>query len=482
MRKFGYSSIGFLVLWGISGCATGPISVQPQVSLPSQWHESLPGEQNGGVDEMKNWWTVFHDPLLDSLIDRAITANHDLRLAASRVREVRAQRGVVASDGWPQVNVSGQVSRNRSSSATQSGSSSNPSSSYSSGDKEYNFFQAGFDAQWELDFFGRIRNEVKAADADLEAAVDSQRDVLVTLLAELTRNYVELRGYQRRLSIAEENISTQKETFELTQSKYQAGLISELNVVQSRAQLSDTQSQVPVLQGSIRQTIHHLGILIGKEPGALDRELAPAQTIPLLPPQIPVGLPSDLLKRRPDIRQAERQLAAATARIGVAQADLFPRFSLTGSLGRRNTDFDNLTLGSSQFWGIGPAVSWPIFDAGRIRANIEVKNALQEQALTTYEKVVLRSLEDTENALSSYAMEQIRNRSLHESVEANQRALSLSQELYIKGLADFLNVLESQRSLYASQDLLIQSDQALALDVISIYKALGGGWEKYLPA
>lgn len=478
MRRFSNSPLPglFLSLLLLSGCAAAPELKKPNLSTPAQWHEPTPGGAQGHSADLQIWWKTFHDPMLDSLVDRAITANHDLQIAAARVWEAKVQRGVIAADKYPQIDVSGQIARNRRS--TSGGSSSQ----YASGKAEQSLFQGGFDAQWELDFFGRIRKNIEAADTDIEAAVDNQRDVLISLLAEVAMNYVELRGYQRRLAIVEENIVTQRDTVELTQSQYKAGIINELNVVQARAQLTNTQSQIPVLQNAIQQTIHRLGVLLGQEPGALVGELSPEKAIPIAPPGIPVGLPSDLLRRRPDIRYAERQLAASEARIAVAQTDLFPRFSLTGSFGRSSNQIGDLTLGSSQFWGIGPAVSWPVFDAGRIRANIEIQNAKQEQAAIAYEKSVLLSLEETENALSSYAMEKARNQSLQESVDSNQQALSLAQELYQKGLADFLNVLDAQRSLYTAQDSLVQSNRALALDVISIYKALGGGWENYLPS
>lgn len=478
MRRFSIHPLPSLCISLIllAGCASAPEVKEPNRAVPAQWHEPTPGDAQSASADLRSWWKTFHDPMLDSLVDRAITANHDLRIAASRVREAKAQRGVIAADQYPQVDVSGQVARNRYSTAGGS------STQRSSGKTEQSLFQGGFDAQWELDLFGRIQKNIEAADADVAAAVENQRDVLISLLAEIATNYTELRGYQRRLAIAEENIATQKDSVELTQSRYQAGIISDLNVTQAKALLASTQSQIPVLQNSIQQTIHRLGVLLGQEPGALDAELAPEKAIPATPPGIPMGLPSDLLRRRPDIRYAEHQLIASEARIAVAQTDLFPRFSLTGSFGRSSNQIGDLTLGSSQFWGIGPAVSWPVFDAGRIRANIEVQNAKQEQAATAYEKAVLISLEETENALSSYSTEKVRQQSLQESAAATQQELALAQELYQKGLADFLNVLDAQRSLYAAQDSLVQSERALTLNAIAIYKALGGGWENYLPS
>lgn len=282
---------------------------------------------------------------------------------------------------------------------------------------------------------------------------------------------------QRRMAIAQDNIRSQQETLELTQARFDAGLTSQLDVVQAASRLATTQAQVPTLEASLKQGVHRLGVLLGLAPGALLSELSQAAPIPPVPPEVPVGLPADLLRRRPDVRRAERQVAAATARIGVAVADLFPKLSLTGTLGFQSNRLADLPLGSSRFWSIGPALSWPIFDAGRIRANIQVQNVREGQRLTQYEQVVLTSLEDVENALVAYSREQTRRSRLAEAVEANQRAVELANELYIRGLGDFLHVLESQRSLFASQSDLVQSEATVSSSVVALYKALGGGWQ-----
>jgi NodT family efflux transporter outer membrane factor (OMF) lipoprotein len=247
--------------------------------------------------------------------------------------------------------------------------------------------------------------------------------------------------------------------------------------VQAAAQLATTQAQVPTLETSLKQGIHRLGVLLGQDPGALLPELSREAPIPPTPPEVPVGLPADLLRRRPDVRRTERQLAAATARIGVAVADLFPKLSLTGSLGLQSDQLANLPLGSSRFWSLGPSLSWPVFDAGRIRANIQVQNTREAQRLAQYTQAVLTALEEVENALVAYSREQVRRHKLTEAVEANQRAVELANELYIRGLGDFLNVLEAQRSLFASQSGLVESEAMVSSNVVALYKALGGGWE-----
>jgi NodT family efflux transporter outer membrane factor (OMF) lipoprotein len=459
------------VLATLLGCAVGPDYRKPETAVPQQWaHVEDPGLSTGAA-EVTRWWQTLNDPTLDSLIDRAVSANHDLQIATARVREARALRGVAAADQFPTIDASGAYSRVRESENVP----------LAGAGQEFNLFLVGFDASWEVDLFGRVRRSVEAADAEAAAAEENRRDVLVTLLAEVARNYVEVRGFQGRLRIAHDNIRTQQQTLELAQARFAAGLSSELDVAQARANLATTRSQVPALESALAQTIHRLGVLLGQEPGALLHELARAGPIPPGPESVPVGLPSDLLRRRADVRRVERELGAATARIGVAVADLFPRVSLTGAIDLQASDVDSLFTPGSRFWSVGPRLIWPVFDAGRIRANIGVQTARQEAAFARYERVVLVSLEEVENALVAYLQEQIRRRSLAEAVDANRRAVDLSSELYLRGLTDFLDVLESQRSLYASEDQLVQSERAVAVSLIALYKALGGGWEEWLP-
>jgi multidrug efflux system outer membrane protein len=474
---------GVLLLVELMGCAVGPNYQMPDMRTPAMWSEA---PQNGVTTQplqRTRWWRTFNDPVLDALVERAVRANIDLRQAEARVREARALRGVAAADFWPTSNVSGSYARSRRSenaSAAQVGplnGSPTLGGGVPSGELEQGLFQSGFDARWEIDLFGGVRRSIEAADADLAASVEDLRGVLVTLLAEVARNYVEVRGFQRRVDIAQDNIRSQQDTLELTRARFDAGLTSELDVAQAASQLATTQAQVPTLETAVRQGIHRLSVLLGLAPGALLPELSQEAPVPPAPPGVPVGLPSDLLRRRPDVRRAERQVAAATARIGVAVADLFPRLALTGSLGLQSNLLADLPLGSSRFWSVGPTLTWPIFDAGRVRANIQVQGAREEQRLAQYEQAVLTALEEVENALVAYSRELVRRDKLAGAVEANQRAVELANELYTRGLGDFLNVLESQRSLFASQSDLVQSEAAVSANVVALYKALGGGWE-----
>jgi NodT family efflux transporter outer membrane factor (OMF) lipoprotein len=536
------------------GCAVGPDYRTPETKSPGHWSGMKPGATatqptsmpaNQRVElttqqaDLATWWKWLNDPVLNSLIERSVESNLDLRIATARVVQSRAQRDVTAAGFWPLVNVGGSYtysgsSLNAAPKTTSPGNSlrnllpsitalpgapggtptvtatpqrltagggqrvglavqpggvsmpggpTSPVVTLTPGTRtpqvlrQQNFFQAGFDASWELDIFGGIRRSIEAADNDLAASEESRRDVLVTLLSEVALNYVQLRGSQRRLAIAYENIAAQRDSVDLTQSRYKAGFTNQLDVAQAQAQLATTQSQVPLLESAIRQSIYQLSVLLGLPPGALVEELDKEAPIPATPPEIPMGLPSDLLRRRPDVRTAERQLAAQTARIGVATADLYPVFSLTGSFGPQTRNINHLLDEKSLAWAVGPSASWPIFDAGRIRANIRVQDALTEQALATYEKAVLTAFQDVETSLVAYVNEKVRHGTLSEAVDASQQATDLSNELYSRGLTAFLNVLVSQQALYASEDQFVQSETTTVTNLISLYKALGGGWE-----
>src|SRR5277367_6684084 len=455
----------------LAGCAVGPDYQPPKASVTAQqWTSPLTGGETNGPADLATWWKNFGDTNLDSLITVAVQSNLTLRVAEIHVREARAERDVVSGSFWPSVGVSGSYSRNR------YGLNNFPPLPPGT-PLDYNLYHAGFDATWELDVFGGTRRTIEAASAEMGAAEFGQRDVLVSLLAEVARNYIGARGYQQRLAITRQNIQVQQEILNLTSNRFENGLSSDLDVQQATALLTSTEAEVPTLKTGFDQSVHHLAVLLGQPPGALMEEMSAEKSIPLAPPTVPVGLPSDLLQRRPDVQRSERELAAATARIGAAKADLFPKFSLTGLAGLESISTANFFNYASRYWSAGPTVQWELFQAGSIRANVRVQNARQEQALDTYEQTVLVALEDAENALTAYAREQTRRESLSQSVRADEQASELSTQLYNNGLSDFLHVLDSERSLYAAQDALVQSDQAVSLNLVQLYKALGGGWE-----
>ena len=473
-----------IAVWSVAlfagGCSVGPNYKRPEVKVASEWAEAKQSGVDGRPAELTRWWTAFNDPLLNSLVERAVRSNLDLRQAEARIREARALRAVTASGEWPTLDVSSSYSRSQASEnafSSQSRTGGGGALPFTASTEPQNLFRTGFDASWEIDVFGGVRRSVEAADATLQATVEDRRSALVTLLGDVARNYIDLRGFQHRIEVAQANLKAQQETLELTRVRFQAGLASDLDVAQAEGQLNTTAAQIPTLESLLKQSAHRLDVLLGSQPGALADELSPTAPIPALPPEVLVGLPSELLRRRPDIRSAERQLAAATAQVGAATADLFPKFSLTGTAGLQSISAGDWFTGRSRFWSIGPTVRWPIFDAGRIRANIEVRNAQQEQALIQYEKTILTAFEDVENSLVSYSREQARYRSLSQAVAANRRAVEMSNELYTRGLIDFLNVLENQRALYASENDLAQSEAAMASNLVSLYKALGGGWD-----
>ncbi len=454
----------------LAGCAVGPDYQPPKTDVSGQWTSPLAGGETNGPVDLAVWWSHFHDPNLDAFEALAVQSNLTLRAAETRVREARAERDVVAGGLWPTLNANGSYSRNHYSRNTFPPLPSTVP-------LDYNLYNAGFDAAWELDVFGGTRRATEAATADLGAAEFGWHDALVSLLAEVARDYLEARGYQQRLVITRQNIQVEQDTLELTSNRFENGLSSDLDVQQATALLTATQAQVPSLEAGFAQSSHHLATLLGQPPGALMEAMSAEKPIPVTPPVVPVGLPSELLQRRPDIQRAERELAAATARIGAAKADLFPKFYLTGMAGLQSVSADHWFDDASRYWSAGPSVQWELFEAGRIRANVRVQNARQETALDTYQQAVLTALEDAENALVAYAKEQVRRESLAQSVQADQQALELSTQLYQSGLADFLRVLDSERALYAAQDALVQSDQSVAQDLVQLYKALGGGWQ-----
>jgi NodT family efflux transporter outer membrane factor (OMF) lipoprotein len=451
----------------------GPNYHPPHVSVPANYHEPLVIVTNQTTQNLGQWWQLFHDAQLDALIQRAIQANLDLRMAQARVREARAQAGVVRSALFPSVDASGDYSRLRVSEHTPDGFVARAAGQ----SFEQNLFNAGLDMNWEIDVFGGNRRALESSQADLAASDETRRGVLITVISDVGLSYLDLRGLQKQLAVAQDNLRLQEQTLNLTRDQFRAGLASELDTSRAEAQAAATRSLIPLLEEDIQRSIHRLGILIGKEPGELESQLGSSARIPPAIPGIPIGLPSDLLRQRPDIRVAERQLAASTARIGVATADLFPRFFLTGTAGLQSINASDFFTAGSRFWSLGPSIRWPIFTAGRIRQNIKVENARQEQALVRYEQTVLTSLEEVENALVACGKEQEHHQALAQSEAANRRAVELADERYRSGLVDFLNVLETQRSLLAVQDQLAQSDRTIDQNLVRLYKALGGGWQ-----
>jgi multidrug efflux system outer membrane protein len=508
-----------LLLLVLSGCEVGPDYKPPKITVASSYGDSAttqPTSINSSRVTVARWWRTFNDPELNSLIERAMAANLDLRNAQSRLRQARAQRGVVGSELWPQINADGGYQHARGSrnvvipaGAFGGGSGADPAlvsgavpvakplqvgqggvtSSAPLGGPESplgeggfpgvttDLYQAGFDASWEIDVFGGQRRAIEAANADTDAALEDRRDVQISLLAEVARDYIQLRTAQWESQIAQQNLHDQQDTLDLTRSRYRAGFATQLDVARQAAQVASTAATLPALEATVRQSIHALSVLLAQDPESLSMELSTPAPIPPIPPQVPVGVPIDLVRRRPDIRRAERQLAAASARIGVAISDFYPKLSLTGSMGLDSSQVKRFLDWNSRYFALSPGVSWPIFDAGRIRENVEVQKELTRQAATSYQSAVLNALREVEDALASYRTEQLRRTALADAVDASREAVDLARQQYEKGVIDFLEVLDAQRSLLEAEDVLAQSDSAISMDLVSLYKALGGGWQ-----
>jgi NodT family efflux transporter outer membrane factor (OMF) lipoprotein len=469
--------VAALVVLAFTGCAVGPDYVAPQISAPQAWHADLrSGATPQPVDPqtLASWWTTLNDPTLASLIDRAVRRNLDLKKARARVREARARRGISQAELFPTLSATGSVTYSRG-----SGNLSTAQASVAVPERES--YAIGLDAGWEVDVFGGVRRSVEAATADLQASGEDLRNVLVSLLGEVALNYIEVRTFQGRLAVAEANLAAQAESRTLAAVRLEVGLTTALDVEQATYNLESTRAQIPTLQSGLEEAKNRLAILLGEPPGAVHADLAERRPIPVPPLEVAVGVPADLLRRRPDVRQAERKVAAQTAQIGVATAELYPKFSLVGSIGLSALDLTNLFSASSRAFSVGPTMSWRLFEAGAIRKNIEVQSALQEQALIQYEATVLTALEEVENALVAFVEEQRRREALRDATRAAERAVALAQAQYGAGMVDFRSVLDAQRSLLSLQDQLAQSEGAVTSNVVRVYKALGGGWSSLVP-
>lgn len=459
----------------LGGCTVGPDYKAPTAAMPATYAEHTPAAAVSAPTPATPdaWWRNFGDPVLDRLDEEALQSAPDLAAAEARVREARALRGVAGAAEFPEVDAGAGYARTHGSANVPVGV---PPGGLGPG-IDGNLYQVGFDASWEIDIFGGTRRSIESANASYQASVDERGDVVLTLLAEVSRNYIELRGAQRRLAVAEDNLAIQQDALSLTQSQFNAGLASRLDVLRAQAEVSDTQSVIPDLETDKRAAIYRIGALVGRPPEDLLAELDAPQPIPSPVSDVPIGLPSDLLKRRPDIRAAERRLAAANARIGVATADLYPHFSLTGVAGLESLDASTFLTAPSRYLSIGPNITWLVFDAGKVRFTIQAEQARTDEAAAVYQRTVLDALRDVETALVSYGQSRVRRERLTAETSADRDAVTVAKKLYSQGLEDFLSVLDAERSLYAADDKLAQTDRDSDLALVTLYKSLGGGWQ-----
>jgi multidrug efflux system outer membrane protein len=456
------SAIAIAVLF-LTGCAVGPDYRKPDIDMPVTYLSrpaAAQGPAKDNYEALAKWWAHLDDPLLVRLIDAAVLNNFDIKKAKSRLKEARYRRQISGADLVPSLSTSGSASKR-----------------YDGKTKDtQNSFQVGLDSSWELDIFGGTRRQVEASQAQYEAAREDLRNVLVSLTAEVAINYVQLRTFQKRLIYTENNLQLQQETLDLTQLKFSTGLGNGLDVDRAAYNLASTRAQIPSLQSGMDELRNRLALLLGEWPGEFSELLSAPAQIPASELKIGVGIPADLLRRRPDIRRAERLLAAQTAQIGVAKAEAYPSFKLQGSLGYESLALSGLISPASFAAGILSGISWPIFQGGAIRNNIKVQTALQEQTLLDYESAIYQAVEEVENALYALAKEHERIRHLEDGTQSAEQAVDVALQQYEAGLSDFQNVLETQRSLTNFQDQLAQSRGSATLDLISLYKVLGGGW------
>ena len=453
----------------LQGCMVGPDYVTPDTQMPDRWSQDLSEGLTEGQADLRTWWTNLDDPTLDRLIERATVSNLDVKQAVARIRQARAQFGIATGDIAPTVDAEGQSQTSRISNNVSEGVAPPQS-------RTDTFFSLGLDATWEIDLWGRIRRNIESADASLGAQIEDYRDVLVVLYAEVADAYVQIRTLQARIVSALDNVGTQQGALQLTVNRNRAGLAPDLDVRQAELNLATTQAFVPSLRASLAQNVNQLAVLLGEFPSAIEAELEQQTPIPAPPPDIVVGLPTELLRQRPDIRQAERELAAQTAQIGVATADLYPSLSLTGAFAFESFSAGDLFEWQSRAFQFGPTVRWNIFDAGRIRSNIVLQDALTEEVLASYEETVLSAVEEVESAMAAYVQEVERREYLQRSVVAARASVSLVDTLYRSGLTDFQNVLDTQRSQFQQEDELAQSEGLVTQNLIQLYQALGGGW------
>lgn len=450
----------------LAGCAVGPNYKRPDTPVAPQFAGAEANTYVTTPDPQVQFWRQFDDETLNQLVSEALTSNHDLRIALGRLVEARAARREATFDLAPTVTASGGHT-NELIPSVQAGFPFSTS-----------FYDAGFDATWELDLFGRVRRNVEARKAELQGTEAGLRDAQVSVIAEVARTYFELRGQQTQLEVAQRNVVNQTDTLKLTQARLDAGRGTELDTTRAQSQLSTTLSTIAPLQAAIARSIHRLGVLTGRDPNALTDLLTPVHDLPELPKIVAIGDPATLLRRRPDIRVAERQLAASTALVGVAIGDYFPKVTFTGNFTYAAASPGNLGTAPSRSYVIGPGISWAAFDLGRVHAQVAQARARDDVALATYEKTVLGALEDTENALVTHARARDSLTHVADAAEASATAARLARTRYEGGYVDFLEVLDAERTQLEAEDRLAQSRTDTATSLIAVYKALGGGWEQ----
>ncbi|MBB3884273.1 NodT family efflux transporter outer membrane factor (OMF) lipoprotein [Acetobacter oeni] len=489
----------FIVL---AGCTVGPDFHKPDVHAPAVWHESMtPAESRPAVTKIDpDWWRLFNDPVLTALEKQVATDNLDLRAAAYRLAESVAERRIASAARFPHAEAAASYGRERASTngvlgllgtmeREGAGTIASGSPGFgptalpgSVGNPSFNLPQYGMSASWEVDFWGHVRRQVEAATAAMRGTEEMRRDVMVSLMAETAQDYVDLRGIQVQIGILQHNIEITQHSVRLTTLRYQQGAATRLDVAESTGQLHTFESRMPALKSQEIHLINALSFLVAREPGALTAQLGHAGAIPPVPASVPTGLPSELADRRPDIRMAEDQLHAATASIGVAIADFFPRVTLSGSLDIQALQFSGLGSWASRQYGFGPTATLPLFEGGRLSGQLHLRKAQQREAAIMLQRTVLKAWQEIDDAMADFSAAQTERDRLAEAVHENQIAVDTAQMQYVQGSSDFLNVLTLQNALLSSQSALAEASTQVSRSVTSLYRALGGGWETTYPA
>ncbi|MGA3158811.1 MAG: efflux transporter outer membrane subunit [Steroidobacteraceae bacterium] len=466
----------------MSGCAVGPNYHVPHTVPPPAFDAaallktaSTQSPSPEAVD-LTQWWLALNDPELDVLIDRAVRANPDIEIALARLQQVRSREAVLVGDALPEVAASGFSGRGTGTDLTKAGAAPALRAGDNKGDLPQIRQLAGFSSSWELDLFGGYRRAIEAGRYDIQAAAWARSAVLTSVIGDVAGSYVDLRGVQMRRAVLQKNIAAAEQFHQFEQARFDRGLSNELDLRLAEREFDRLQSQLPLLESGIKTLQYRLAVLLGCYPEELSSELAAAADLPALPEAIRPGLPLDLLQRRPDIRQAERQLAAATARIGVATANLFPHVDLSGALGTQSA---TNTVQGSHIWALGPSVYWPILDFGTLDAQVNVADLQAHEQLIRYRKTVIGAVQDADTAIADFTAQQQRVQHLSDAFSASQRALELAQQRYDRGLTDFLNVIDARRQLYGLEDEYVSAQQSAAESFVQLYKALGGGWEAF---
>ncbi len=465
-----YTALSIALL--LPACAVGPDYQKPDIALPEKWVSTDQQVSTAPTSVQKTWWQNFHDPILNQLIEKAAQGNLDIKIAEAHIEEARAARSAAGSALLPSGELKGSALRQ----ANRIAFPGNDSAFQSLLQKPFNTFETGFDASWELDLFGGHRRDVEAATASMQATEASRDDVIISLLAEVARTYVDIRKYQAEVATAQKNLDLAHNTTDIAQQRFAAGDTAGIDVTQAKAQQEQTEAQIALYQNLLTQAEYSMDILLSEQPGAAHALVNKTAPLPAMDEKLVITAPSAVIANRPDIRVAERKLAAATAQQGVAVAQFFPDVSLTGFIGLLNTKSDNLLSTASKSWSTGASVLLPVLNYGSLSANLDTADAQQQEAMANYQKTIIGALSDVERSVTAYTEQNKYNQSLTESTDHTRHALAIAQERYKNGLTSFIEVLDAERTLNTSETQLTEANAQSTQNLIAVYKSLGGGW------